>query len=122
MSEALAEHIKRRLTYSGTVTRIDHTGGLPYYALTNAYYSPVDDKARTYTMIDETARYFRLMRNWAERQPQVMRGLEELDIPPEKINQAMEELDEIIRQWADRYHRDDGEPMVLQMVFGPKSE
>ncbi|NEQ83560.1 MAG: heterocyst differentiation master regulator HetR [Moorea sp. SIO2I5] len=122
LSEALAEHIKRRLTYSGTVTRIDHTGGLPYYALTSAYYSPVDDKARTYTMIDETARYFRLMRNWAERQPQVMRGLEELDIPPEKINQAMEELDEIIRQWADRYHRDGGEPMVLQMVFGPLSE
>ncbi|NEQ20878.1 MAG: heterocyst differentiation master regulator HetR [Microcoleus sp. SIO2G3] len=120
LSEAMAEHIKRRLIYSGTVTRIDCPWGLPYYALTRASYSPVDGKERTYTVVEDTARYFRLMRDWADREPKVMRLLEELDIPPENLEQAMQELDEIIRAWADKHHRADGEPFVLQMVFGPQ--
>jgi hypothetical protein len=62
------------------------------------------------------------MRDWADRQPKVMRLLEELDIPPEKVDEAMEELDEIIRAWGDKYHRTGGEPMILQMVFGPQVE
>jgi hypothetical protein len=120
LSEAMAEHIKRRLLYSGTVLRIDCPWGLPYYALTRASYSPADGKERTYTMVEDTARYFRLMKDWADRQPDVMRVLEELDIPPDQIEPAMQELDEVIRAWADKYHRADGEPFVLQMVFGPK--
>ena len=122
LSEAMGEHIKRRLIYSGTVTRIDCPWGLPYYALTRAFYSPADGKERTYTMVEDTARYFRLMRDWAEKQPNVMRVLEELDIPPENVDAAMAELDEVIRAWADKYHRADGEPFVLQMVFGPQVE
>jgi ABC-type proline/glycine betaine transport system substrate-binding protein len=62
------------------------------------------------------------MRDWADREPKVMRLLEELDIPPENLEQAMQELDEIIRAWADKYHRADGEPFVLQMVFGSQVE
>ncbi len=120
LSEAMGEHIKRRLIYSGTVTRLDCPWGLPYYALTRASYSPADGKERTYTMVEDTARYFRLMKDWADRQPNVMRVLEELDIPPENVDQALQELDEVIRAWADRYHRADGEPFVLQMVFGPQ--
>ncbi|HEY9636289.1 MAG TPA: heterocyst differentiation master regulator HetR [Coleofasciculaceae cyanobacterium] len=120
LSEAMAEHIKRRLLYSGTVMRVDCPWGLPYYALTRASYSPADGKERTYTMVEDTARYFRLMKEWADRQPNVMRVLEELDIPSEQFEPAMEELDEIIRAWADKYHRVDGEPFILQMVFGPK--
>ncbi|MEB3828886.1 heterocyst differentiation master regulator HetR [Phormidium sp. CCY1219] len=120
LSEALAEHIKRRLIYSGTVTRINSPWGMPFYALTRSSYSPADDHERTYVMVEDTARYFRLMKDWAERQPKTMRLLEELDIPPHRMEQAMDELDEIIRQWADRYHQDDGEPMILQMVFGPQ--
>jgi hypothetical protein len=122
LSEAMAEHIKRRLLYSGTVTRIDCPWGLPYYALTRASYSPADGKERTYTMVEDTARYFRLMRDWADRKPKVMRLLEELDIPPENVDEALAELDEIVRAWADKHHRKDGEPMVLQMVFGPQEE
>jgi uncharacterized protein (UPF0248 family) len=122
LSEALAEHIKRRLIYSGTVTRIDSPWGLPFYALTRSTYSPSDDEERTYIMVEDTARYFRLMRDWAERQPKVMRILEELDIPAHRIDRAMEELDEVIRQWADRYHQVGGNPMVLQMVFGLKDD
>ncbi|NEP60706.1 MAG: heterocyst differentiation master regulator HetR [Symploca sp. SIO2G7] len=122
LSEAMAEHIRRRLLYSGTVTRIDCPWGLPYYALTRATYSPPDSTERTYTVVEDTARYFRLMRDWADRKPKVMRILEELDILPENMDQALEELDEIIRAWGDKYHSDKGEaePVILQMVVGPK--
>jgi len=122
LSEAFAEHIKRRLIYSGTVTRIDCPWGLPFYALTRASYSPAEDEERTYIMVEDTARYFRLMKDWAERQPNVMRILEELDIPPAQIQEAMQELDVIVRDWADKYHRPDGQPIILQMVFGPKED
>ncbi|MBF2004311.1 MAG: heterocyst differentiation master regulator HetR, partial [Chlorogloeopsis fritschii C42_A2020_084] len=120
LSEALAEHIKRRLLYSGTVTRIDSPWGMPFYALTRPFYAPADDQERTYITVEDTARYFRMMRDWAEKRPNTMRVLEELDIPLEKVEQAMEELDEIIRAWADKYHKDGGVPTILQMVFGKK--
>ncbi len=120
LSEALAEHIRRRLLYSGTVTRVDCPWGMPYYALTRSSYSPADDEERTYIMVEDTARYFRMMRDWAERDPQTVRILEELDIPLEKVDQALEELDDVIREWADRYHEAGGEGFRLQMVVGPR--
>ncbi|QJB43525.1 heterocyst differentiation master regulator HetR [Dolichospermum flos-aquae] len=122
LSEALAEHIKRRLLYSGTVTRIDCPWGVPFYALTRPFYAPADDQERTYTMVEDTARYFRMMKYWAERKPNTMRAVEELDIPPDWIEPAMEELDEIIRSWGDKYHQEGGIPMILQMVVGNKDE
>ncbi|MGM3305829.1 heterocyst differentiation master regulator HetR [Anabaena sp. WFMT] len=122
LSEALAEHIKRRLLYSGTVTRIDSPWGMPFYALTRPFYAPADDQERTYTMVEDTARYFRMMKDWAERKANAMRAVEELDIPLEQMEQAMEELDEIIRAWADKYHQDGGMPMILQMVFGNQDD
>ncbi|MBE9232832.1 heterocyst differentiation master regulator HetR [Cuspidothrix issatschenkoi LEGE 03284] len=122
LSEALAEHIKRRLIYSGTVTRIDCPWGMPFYALTRPFYAPADDQERTYTMVEDTARYFRMMKYWADRKPNTMRAVEELDIPADWIEPAMEELDEIIRSWGDKYHQEGGVPMILQMVFGNKDE
>jgi hypothetical protein len=122
LSEALAEHIKRRLLYSGTVSRIDSPWGMPFYALARSSYSPDDQEERAYVMIEDTARFFRLMKDWAERQSRVMRALEELDIPPHRIDAAFNELDEILRQWADRYHEAGGEPFVLQMVFGTRDD
>ncbi|WP_416673118.1 heterocyst differentiation master regulator HetR [Egbenema bharatensis] len=122
LSEALAEHIKRRLTYSGTILRVDSPWGMPFYALTRAFYSPANEEERTYIMVEDTARFFRMMKDWAERQPKVVRMLEELDIPPDRLEQAMEELDEVLRAWADRYHKAGGMPFILQMVVGPKQE
>ncbi|WP_088894758.1 heterocyst differentiation master regulator HetR [Leptolyngbya ohadii] len=122
LSEALAEHIKRRLMYSGTITRIDSPWGMPFYALTRSSYAPADEEERTYITVEDTARYFQMMRNWADRQPRVVRILEELDIPPDRIDQALTELDEVIRMWADRYHQSGGEPFVLQMIAGEKVE
>jgi hypothetical protein len=118
LSEALAEHIKRRLMYSGTVARIESPWGMPFYALARASYSPNDEEERTYIMVEDTARYFRLMNAWADRQPRVMRVLEELDIPVDRLDQALDELDEIIRAWADKYHEASGKPIILQMVVG----
>jgi hypothetical protein len=120
LSEAMAEHIKRRLIHSGTVTRIDSPWGMTFYALTRASYSPVDDRERTYVVLEDTARYFSQMKDWAERQPRVARFVEELRVAPEQAEQALEDLDGIVRAWADRYHQTNGNPVVLQMVIGPK--
>jgi hypothetical protein len=122
LSEALTEHIKRRLLFSGTVTKIDSPWGMPFYALSRSTYSPEDQEERTYIMVEDTARYFRMMKDWAERQGNVMRILEELDIPEDRIEQAKEELDEVIREWADRYHKRGGKTMVVQMAFGLKGD
>ncbi len=119
LSEALAEHIKRRLIYSGTVTRLDSPWGMPFYALTRASYIPLDDQERSYTMIEDTAHFFQLMTAWAERQPGVVRILEELDLPPDLRDAALSELDRIIRDWADKYHKTGGQTFSLHMVVGP---
>lgn len=118
LSEALAEHIRRRLLYSGTVTRIDSPWSMPFYALTRASYSPSSDEERSYVMMEDTARFFRLMQDWADRRTNTMRVLEELEIPADQIRTALDELDEIIRAWADKYHDKNGEPIVLQMAIG----
>lgn len=118
LSEALAEHIRRRLLYSGTVTRIDAAWGTSFYALTRASYAPADPEERMYAMIEDTAQYFRMMREWANRRPGTMRVLEELDIPVEKRAAALTELDEVIRNWADKYHQKGGETTLIQMVLG----
>lgn len=122
LSEALAEHIRRRLMYSGTVSRIDSPWGMSFYALMRPSYSPADQEERTLIMLEDTARYFRMMREWSERQGDTMRILEELDIPPEKLPAAIAELDERVRDWADKYHESGGRPMVLQMVVGHQEE
>ena len=122
LSEALAEHIRRRLIYSGTVKRIDSPWGMPFYALIRPSYSPLDEEERTYIMMEDTASYFRLMRDWADRKPQAVRMLEELDIPPENVDCAFAELDELVRSWADKYHREGGRPIVMQMVVGSRED
>lgn len=119
LSEALTEHIRRRLLYSGTVIRVDSPWGMPFYALGRASYSPADEEERAYIMIEDTARFFRLMRDWAGQTPQVMRVLEVLDIPEDQVDQAFKELDQLVRQWADRYHTPGGQGFALQMVVGP---
>jgi len=118
LSEAMADHIKRRLIHSGTVTRVESPWGISFYALTRTSYSPVDAEERAYTVVEDTARHYSLMRSWAERQPHTMRILEELNIPGEQIDGALQELDHLISAWADRYHRADGEPFRLQMAVG----
>ena len=122
LSEALAEHIRRRLLYSGTVTRIDSPWSMSFYALSRSSYSPADDEERTYIMVEDTARFFRLMRDWADRRWGTMRVLEELEVQSDQLDLALEELDEIIRMWADKYHNKSGESIILQMAVGHRDE
>ncbi|MEB3165009.1 MAG: heterocyst differentiation master regulator HetR [Prochlorothrix sp.] len=119
LSEAFAEHIRRRLLYSGTVMSVETSWGPPFYALMRPSYSPVGEEERTYTTVEDTARYFRLMRNWAERQPQVLRALEELNIAGDQVDEALAELDVLLRTWADRYHSSGGQGVVVQLMAGP---
>jgi len=119
LSDALSEHIRRRLIYAGTVARIDSPmGGMPFYALTRASYSPVGEEERTFTMMEDTARYFRLMREWADKKPGARRILEELNIPLNRREAAFDELDQLISKWANKYHMDGGHPTVIQMAMG----
>jgi hypothetical protein len=119
LSEALAEHIKRRLIYSGTIQRIDSPSfGLPFYALSRAFYSPVGEEERTYVVVEDTARYFRLMKDWAEHRPQTARMLEELNIASDREEEAFAELDELVRSWANRYHQEGETSFVLQLALG----
>lgn len=119
LSESMAEHIRRRLLYSGTILSVESSWGTPFYALQRSAYSPAGAEERNYVVVEDTARYFRLMRRWAEKQPQTLRILEELDIPTDRIEEALGELDVILRDWADRYHDDNAtQTFAVQMVAG----
>lgn len=119
LTEALAEHIKRRLLHSGTIVRVDSPSfGLPFYALARSSYSPADVEERMYVMAEDTARYFRFMKDWAEKRSGVMRILEELNLLPEQQQAAFKELDELVQDWANRYHHTDGNTFILQMAIG----
>jgi len=69
-------------------------------------------------MMEDTARYFRLMREWADSQSGSRRILEELNIPRENREAAFDELDRVISQWANKYHVQSGQPTVIQMAMG----
>lgn len=119
LSESMAEHIRRRVLYSGTVLSVESSWGTPFYALQRTTYSPVETEERNYVVVEDTARYFRLMRGWAEKQPQTLRILEELDIPTDRIEEALAELDVLLRDWADRYHDDNAtQTFAVQMAAG----
>ncbi|MEM9214527.1 MAG: heterocyst differentiation control protein [Cyanobacteria bacterium P01_F01_bin.150] len=121
LSESFAEHIKRRLLYAGTIIKVDTNAiGIPLYALACTSHSPAGKDSRTCAMIEDTARFFRMMQAWTDERPNVIRIVEELDVYPEQVEQALASLDEILRSWADRFHQDGGEPLVLQMVVGSK--
>ncbi|MGB5973577.1 MAG: heterocyst differentiation control protein, partial [Nodosilinea sp.] len=118
-SDALMSHIKFRLLHSGTVIEIDSPlVDMPLYTLASASYSPKGEQERVFAMIDDVARYFGLLQAWVREEPGVLRGIEVFDVAPAQRQTALEELDEILRAWADKYHQDDGLPMVLQFAAG----
>jgi hypothetical protein len=119
LSEALADHIELRLLRSGTVLRIESPLNFPLYVLAQKTYSPVGRQERTYTLIEDVDRFFQLMQAWVSEQPDVLRALEMLNIHPEQRIEALQELSDLVQAWADKYHDDTGELMVLQMVAGP---
>ncbi|MEB3213033.1 MAG: heterocyst differentiation control protein [Leptolyngbyaceae bacterium] len=121
LSESLAEHIRRQLIHSGTIIKIDvNSMPIALYALARESYSPAGKAARTRAMIEDTARFFSLMRQWTDRQPRVLRVVEELDIPSEQIDEALDHLDRLMNNWANQYHKDGGETFIVHLCTGAK--
>lgn len=120
LSEALEEHIKLRLIESGTVIQIEPHSGSLLYALARTTYSPKDRRERVYSMLEDVADFFKLMQSWVEEENEVLRGLETFDIAPERKQEALQELDSMLQSWADKYHQEGGDAMVLHLVVGPR--
>ncbi|MGF1569511.1 MAG: heterocyst differentiation control protein [Nodosilinea sp.] len=118
-SEALMLHIRFRLLHSGTVVQIDSpVVSISLFALASASYSPKGESARAFAMIDDVARYFALLQAWVRDEEGVLRGIEVFDIDLDQRQTALQELDGLLRAWADKYHQDGGHPMVLQFAAG----
>lgn len=117
-SDALGEHAKFRLLESGSVKEIKLSPGLSAYVLAKTDYSPRDRQARIHTMIQDLTRYFEGMYAWVDEDPAVMRGIETLGMLPENKEAAFEELDQLMRTWADKYHSEDADNQVaLQFLI-----
>lgn len=120
LSEAFRDHIEMRLLHSKTVIQIEAFGELPFYGLARMTYSPTGQQERTYTVIEDVAEFFTLRQAWVDERPDVLRAVETLDIAVEDREQALQELSSLLQDWADKYHREGGEPMVLQMAVGKR--
>lgn len=121
-SDALAEHAKFRLLESGTVREIKLSEGLVAYLLVKTDYSPKERQARVYTMVQDIIRAFNWLHPWVDEDPSVMRGIEVLEILPEQRPEALKEFDYIVREWANKYHTDNGQPFALQFIMGDFEE
>jgi hypothetical protein len=122
LSEAMIEHIKFCLIDSATVGEIKPVEtNVPLFALMKSSYSPKSYSSRIEVMFRDTLRVFNLLRLWVNKDPQVFRALETLEIDSDKYPQAIAELDEFIQNWADRYHTDAQSSIVLQLVVGPRT-
>lgn len=121
LSDALMDHIKFRLLYSGTVTQIDIPFlSIPIFILTRTHYAPKGERERVFTMMEDLARFSKLMQGWVIERPDMLRGLEVFDVPIDQRDQALNELDELLKNWADKYHQEGGHPMILQLAAGTR--
>ncbi|QQE65524.1 hypothetical protein GFS31_22120 [Leptolyngbya sp. BL0902] len=120
-SDALMMHIKFRLLHSGTVLQVDSPlVDIPLYALASESYAPKDERERAFAMIDDVARYFSILQAWVRSEEGVLRGVEVFDINLDHRQEALQELDVLLRTWADKYHQEGGYPMVLQFAAGTR--
>lgn len=121
LSEALTEHIKFRLLHSRTVVQMDIPFlSIPIFGLARNHYAPKGERERVFTMIDDVARFCKLMQGWVVEKPDIFRALEVFDVDTERQTEALEELDQLLRDWADKYHKDGGHPMILQLAAGTR--
>lgn len=120
-SEALTEHIKFRLLHSGTVIQVDSPLiAVPLFALAKTVYSPRGERERVFTMIEDVARFFSLLQAWVQEKPGVLRAIEVFDVDPDRKEEALKELDQMVQAWADKYHMEGGASMVLHMAVGAR--
>lgn len=123
-SESLAEHAKFRLIAAQTVQEIKISKEMTAYLLVKRDYSPQGRQARMQTMIQDLTRSFRWMYSWINDDSQVMRGIETLELKEENREKALQELDQLVKTWADKHHTEgDGSNIIaLQFMVGPHQE
>lgn len=123
-SEALAEHAKYRLLASETMQEIKITKETSAYLLLKKEYSPKGRQARMQTMVQDLTRSFQWMYSWVDGESGIMRGIETLEIQEDRKEEALQELDQMMRTWADKYHTEsDGSNIIaLQFLLGPHQE
>jgi hypothetical protein len=121
-SDALADHAKFRLLASETMQEIKIAKDTSAYLLVKKDYSPKGKQARMQTMIQDLTRSFRWMYSWVHDEPNILRGIETLEICEDQRHEAMQELDDMVRAWADKYHTEsDGSNVIaLQFLIGPE--
>lgn len=121
LSEALTEHIRFRLLHSETVIQVDSPLlSLPLYALARTTYAPRGERERVFTMIDDVSRFFNLLQAWVREEPGFFRAVEAFDVDPERREEALQELDQMLQAWADKYHLEGGHPMALHLAVGTR--
>jgi hypothetical protein len=122
LSDAMIEHIKFCLLQSETILEIKLLDcDVTVFALQKSSYSPKSYSSRVEVMFQDTLRFFNLLRLWVNQDQQVFRALETLLIDPNRYQEAIAELDQFITSWADRYHTNSQNPIVLQLVVGPQN-
>ena len=122
-SESLLDHIKYRLLRSETISELSIPFmDLPVFALASNSYSPKGTHSRLSTMMDDTVRFINLLQRWVNEETDAFRAIETLAVPASEQEKAIQELDQMLQAWADKYHRSDGQPMVLQMALGESRE
>jgi hypothetical protein len=119
-SNALREHYAFKVLHSGMVTKIRQSFvNVDLYALVRMSYSPQDLSAKLSTLFSDLVQTFEILQLWLYNSPQVLRALETLEIQPQNQSVALAELDELLRQWADKYHDERGQPIILHLAAGP---
>jgi hypothetical protein len=120
LSEPLLEHLKCRLLDAETIMRLDAPSlTTPLYALTRMSYSPSGVQEKLSTLLQDVARYFKLLLLWLDEHPMTLRAIETFEMRPGVEIDALTELDAFLRAWADKYHEEGGTPMILQTAVGP---
>lgn len=122
-SDALLLHIRSQLLTSGTVMVVESPRlTLPLYGLACPSYSPQGPQARMKTLFRDVASYCGLLYRWTQADPHTLRAIETFDIDPAQRQAALQELDDLLRTWADKYHREGGDPMVLYAAAGERDD
>lgn len=118
-TEPLLEHLKCRLLDAETIVRIDvRYLTAPLYALTRMSYAPKEMNEKLSCLIQDVARFFKLMLLWLDNDPHSLRAVETFEMCPGKEKEAIAEMDAFLRTWADKYHQNGGTPMILQAAIG----
>ena len=119
-SNALREHYAFKVLHSGMAVKIRQSlVDIDLYALVRNSYAPQQVSAKLNTLFSDLVNTIEILQRWVNSSPNVLRALETLEVQPQNQAAAIADLDQILRDWADRHHDAAGQPMILQLAAGP---